>query len=217
MAASGHQTGESQHDQQHSWQDGDHARRPQGYSLRTVVLLHAKGGWVSGSGRVPVITLPLEDEGGGPPLVGQQVMSRCYWHVLATVQRPPPVPGRLPGASLVYDPAPHDPGAGPVLPRFGCICSGRTCAEEALDPNVATLLNPSGSRARPSQAPPDHGHNHGERTPSHRQDPVVRIAETRRIDACGPPARIAARRTFSGRHGRTLRIAALTVTALRVM
>jgi hypothetical protein len=78
MAARGHQTGESQHDQQHSWQDGDHARRPQGYSLRTVVLLHAKGGWVSESGRVPVITLPLEDEGGGPPLVGQQVMSRCY-------------------------------------------------------------------------------------------------------------------------------------------
>src|SRR5450631_335770 len=110
MAARGHQTGESQHDQQHSWQDGDHARRPQGYSLRTVVLLHAKGGWVSGSGRVPVITLPLEDEGGGPPLVGQQVTSRCYWHVLATVQRPPPAPGRLPGVSLVYDPAPPRPG-----------------------------------------------------------------------------------------------------------
>jgi len=110
MAARGHQTGESQHDQQHSWQDGDHARRPQGYSLRTVVLLHAKGGWVSGSGRVPVITLPLEDEGGGPPLVGQQVMSRCYWHVLATVQRPPPVPGRLPGVSLVCYPAPPRPG-----------------------------------------------------------------------------------------------------------
>jgi hypothetical protein len=31
--------------------------------------------------------------------VGQQVMSRCYWHVLATVQRPPPIAGRLPGVS----------------------------------------------------------------------------------------------------------------------
>src|ERR1035437_5524992 len=40
MAARGYQACESQKGQQHSWKDGDHARRPKGYSLRAVVLLH---------------------------------------------------------------------------------------------------------------------------------------------------------------------------------
>src|SRR5665811_224724 len=80
MAARGYQACESQKGQQHSWKDGDHARCKQGYSLRAVVLLHPE------NGRGPVSALPLQNEGSGPPLVGQQVVSRCYWHVLGAAK-----------------------------------------------------------------------------------------------------------------------------------
>jgi hypothetical protein len=44
MAARGHQAGDSQYDQQHSWQDGDQARRLQGYSFRMGLLGVRRGG-----------------------------------------------------------------------------------------------------------------------------------------------------------------------------
>lgn len=65
----------------------------------------------------------------------------------------------------------HDPGAGPVLPRFGCTCSERTCAEETLDPDAATLLDPSRNKNAPIAA-----------------DPVVLVRTTNRYTTGGLPA-----------------------------